>query len=178
MEDSILELIEAILNRRSVRKYKNKNIEDDKIMNLLKAAMYAPSARNYQPWHFIVISEREVLDKVPAVHPYAEMIYGAPLAILICGDRKLEPMDEYLAIDCAAAIQNILLTAHDLDLGAVWLGVYHRSERMRGLSELVGLPDNVIPVSLVVVGYPDENIEKPERFKKERIHYNSWNKKI
>jgi nitroreductase len=169
-----MEVMEAILNRRSIRKYIDKALEEDKVMTLLKAAMYSPSARNYQPWHFIVINEREILDKVPSVHPYAEMIYKAPLAILVCGDRKLEPMDEYLAINCAAATQNMLLTAHDMGLGAVWLGVYPRRERMKGLSKLVNLPEHIIPISLVVIGYPDEAKERPERFKKDRIHYNSW----
>jgi nitroreductase len=171
-----MELREAVLNRRSIRKYKEKKVEDEKIRSLLLAAMYAPSARNYQPWHFIVINDREILDRVPTVHPYAEMIYGATLAILVCGDRKLEPMDEYLAINCAAATQNMLLAAHDLGLGAVWLGVYPRKERMKGLSELAGLPEHVIPVSLVVAGYPDETKERPKRFKEERIYYNRWNK--
>jgi nitroreductase len=170
-----MEVMEAVLNRRSIRKYLDKAVEDDIVKTLLKAAMYAPSARNYQPWHFIVIDDREVLDRVPTVHPYAEMIYGAPLSILVCGDRKLEPMDEYLAINCSAATQNMLLTAHDLGLGAVWLGVYPRKERMKGLSKLVGLPEHVIPISLVVAGYPDEEIARPERFKEERIHYNLWN---
>ena len=121
-----MELREAVLNRRSIRKYEKKKVEDDKIKSILQAAMYSPSARNYQPWHFIVINDREILDRVPAVHPYADMIYGAPMAILVCGDRNLEPMDEYLAINCAAATQNMLLTAHDQGLGAVWLGVYPR----------------------------------------------------
>lgn len=169
-----METMEAIITRRSIRKYEKKAIEKEKVEQLLKAAMYAPSARNYQPWHYIVIDNREMLDKLAEVHPYGEMLKEAPLGILICGDINLEPTKEYIAVDCSAATQNLLLAAHDLDLGAVWLGVYPREERSKAISELLNLPENIIPVSLISVGYPAEKKAVPKRFRIERIHYNGW----
>lgn len=136
--------------------------------------MDAPSVRNLQPWHFIVIDDRKVLDIIPKIHPYAEMVYKAPLAILICGDKKLEKTVEYIGIDCAAATQNILLAAHNSGLGVVWLGVYPRKERMSGLSGLFELPDDIIPISLVSIGYPNESKVAEDRFSRERIHKNKW----
>jgi len=169
-----METLEAIITRRSIRKFKSKEIEEELIIKMLQAAMYAPSARNTQPWHFIVINDRKKLDEIPRLHPYADMCYEAPLAIMICGDLTLEKMEGYIAINCAAATQNLLLAAHDLGLGAVWLGVYPRKERMNALSKFFEIPENIIPVSLVAVGYPNESKSTPERFKPERIHYNKW----
>lgn len=169
-----METLQAILTRRSIRKFINKEIAEEYVIKLLEAAMYAPSARNTQPWHFIVISDRKLLDQIPHLHPYADMCYEAPLAIMVCGDLNLEKMEGYIAINCAAATQNILLVAHDLGLGAVWLGVYPRKERMEALSKFFNIPQNIIPVSLIAIGYPAESKTKPERFKPERIHYNKW----
>ena len=136
--------------------------------------MQAPSARNFQPWQFIVTTERNILDKIPKVHPYAEMMYQATLAILVCGDLNLEKSVEYCAVNCSAATQNILLAAHDCGLGAVWLGVYPREERIAGLKKLFNIPDDIIPISLIACGYPDEEFESEDRFKRERIHKNHW----
>ena len=136
--------------------------------------MQAPSARNFQPWQFIVTTERNILDKIPKVHPYAEMMYQATLAILVCGDLNLEKSVEYCAVNCSAATQNILLAAHDCGLGAVWLGVYPREERIAGLKKLFNIPDDIIPISLIACGYPDEELEAEDRFKRERIHKNHW----
>ena len=169
-----METLKAILTRRSIRKFTGKNIPEEIITKLLESAMYAPSARNTQPWHFIVINQRVILDKLPHVHPYAEMCYEASLAILVCGDINIENLEGYIAVNCAAATQNILLAAHDLGLGSVWLGVYPRKERMEPLSKLFNLPQNIIPVSLVALGYPNEQINMPGRFKLERIHFNKW----
>ena len=169
-----METIQSILTRRSIRKYETRMIEEQKIHQLLEAAMYAPSARNTQPWHFIVINEREMLNKIMKVHPYSKMLAEAPVAVLICGDKNREPNEGYLNTNCSAATQNLLLAAHDLGLGSVWLGVYPREERMKGISEIVGLPSSIIPISLVVLGYPKEVLEKPKRFLPERIHYNKW----
>lgn len=101
------------------------------------------------------------------------MCRQAPLAILVCGDNRIEKIEGYIALNCGAATQNILLCAHDLGLGAVWLGVYPRNERMNPIAKLFNLPENIIPISLVAIGYPAESKEQPDRFKEERIHYNS-----
>ena len=119
-------LIELIKTRRSIRKFAGKLLTNKEINLLLEAAMYAPSARNLQPWHFIVVTERTLLDKIMQAHPYAAMLNEAPLAIVVCADENIEKSEGYQAQDCAAATQNILLAAHAMELGSVWLGVFPR----------------------------------------------------
>jgi nitroreductase len=169
-----METLEVIRTRRSIRKFTSKTIEDETVNKLLEAAMYAPSARDTQSWHFIVINKKEFLHHIPKVHPHANMVYEAPLAILVCGDLSIEHITEYNAINCAAATENLLLAAHDLGLGGVWLGVYPRLERMEPLVKLFELPENIIPITLVALGYPNETYSTPQRFKKSRIHFNKW----
>ena len=166
--------LDAIYNRRSIRRYKQIQIEKAKVEELLKSAMYAPSARNMQPWQFIVVDDREMLDKLATAHPYAKMLYEAPLAILVCGDEKLDETAGYWIQDCSAATQNILLAAYELGLGTVWLGVYPREPRVNAMKELFQLPDHIHPITLIAIGYSDEEKERPDRFKPERIHYNKW----
>jgi nitroreductase len=122
----------------------------------------------------VVISRREILDRIPAFHPYSAMLREAPLALLVCGDRQVQPLEGYWVQDCSAATQNILLAAHALGLGAVWLGVYPREERMRGMCELLDLPREVTPLSLIALGWPDEKKEPADRFDPKKIHYNGW----
>lgn len=169
-----MELLEGIFTRRSIRKYTSKEVSEDKVELMLKAAMYAPSASNQQPWHFMVINNRQILEKIAEVHPYAKMLKQAQLAILVCGDTNLELSKDYWVVDCSAATQNILLAAHELGLGAVWLGIHPREERKKEIRNIFKLPENVQPMSLISIGYPAEEKEMPERFKPERIHYNAW----
>ncbi len=133
-----MDVLEAIFTRRSIRRFENRPVSPEIVEQLLKAAMYAPSARNTQSWHFVVITDRQLLDAVPTFHPYAAMIREAPLAILVCGDEQLEPRTAYWVENCSAATQNILLAAHGLGLGAVWLGIYPNSDRVEGMRRLVG----------------------------------------
>jgi len=169
-----MDALEAIFTRRSIRQYNNKEIESDKRHLLLKAAMQAPSARNFQPWQFIVIDERQILDQIPKFHPYSTMLHQAPLAIAVCGDQRIEENIGYLALNCAAATQNILIAAHAIGLGAVWLGIYPRTKRITNLRNLLKLPAHVIPISLIAVGYPAEEQPIMDRFQKKRIHINTW----
>jgi len=171
----IMDAIENLLTRRSIRKFADSPVDNDLVDKMLQAAMYAPSARNTMAWNFVVINKRELLDKLSVIHPHARMLKMAPLAILVCGDKKLEPSEAYLSINCSAATQNILLAAHALGLGSVWLGVYPRLERMEPIRDLLKLPAENMPVSLIAIGWPDEKISHPERYSKEKIHYNdSW----
>ena len=169
-----MDTIEAIHSRRSIRDYQEKSISQEIISKLLAAAMAAPSARNQQPWEFVVITNKEILEKIPGVNPYAKMAARSSLAILVCGNLELETSSGYWVIDCSAAIQNLLLSAHALGLGAVWTGTYPREERMEGYTKLFNLPDHIIPHSLIVIGYPKNQPVKQDRFKKDRIHYNGW----
>jgi nitroreductase len=169
-----MDLIRTILTRRSVRNFKQKAIPNELTKELIRAGMYAPSARNTQPWHFIVTDKREKLDALSEIHPYALMLKKATLAILVCGDLKLENSEYYIIQNCSAATQNILLAAHSLGLGSVWLGIQPRKERIKSMKDFFKLPDHIIPVSLIAVGYPDESVQMPERFKPERIKYDEW----
>lgn len=169
-----METLEALNTRRSIRKYKPQAVPEAMVEQILKAAMYAPTARNTKSNIFIVINKREVLDSICSVHPYAGMLKEAPLAIVVCGDRTLEKEDNYLCINGSAATQNILLAAHALGLGSVWLGVYGREDRMKGLKEVLNLPDTIVPVSAVAIGYPNETKTTEDRFDRNKIHYNGY----
>ena len=170
-----MELYEGLITRRSVRKYTGEKIDGGKIISLIKAGMYAPSARNKRPWHFIVIDDREVLKKIVKLHPYAAMLEEASHAIAVCGDEKLENGPGYYKLDCSAATQNILLAAHSMGLGAVWLGIEPRTERIKVISSILGLPEHVHPLSIVSVGVPVKiHSDIPDRFEREKIRFNRW----
>lgn len=169
-----METLQAILTRRSVRNFKPDPVSEEDIQDLLRAGMQAPSARNEQPWHFIVIDDREMLNAIPEFHAYARMLLEAPLAILVCSDRELEMKRASWLQDCSAATENILLAAHAKELGAVWLGIFPDAARVAGMKNLIGLPEQVRPVALVAVGYPTSQPEPVDRFKSERVHRNGW----
>jgi nitroreductase len=169
-----METLQAIKTRRSIRKFTSQKISDETIKKILEAAMYAPSARNTQSWHFILIDDRRILNELPKLHPYAEMMYEAQHAILVCGDLNMEKMVEYNGVNCSAATQNIMLAAHDLGIGSVWLGVYPRKERMEPLVKLFELPEHIVPMMLIPLGYSNEDFETPDRFHQDKIHSNKW----
>lgn len=164
----------AILNRKSIRKYKDMKISDNIVEDLLRAAMQAPSAGNGQPWEFVVLRDKEVMKKITEIHPYSKMLLNADVAIVVCGDESKEIFKGYWVQDCSAATENILLTAEDKGLGAVWLGVYPIEDRVVALQKLLNLPESVRPLSIIPVGYPDEEKNAVDRFNKERIHYDRW----
>ncbi|UCD33198.1 MAG: nitroreductase family protein [Desulfobacterales bacterium] len=173
-----METLEAIHTRRSIRKFKPQPVPKDLIHDILAAAMTAPSAGNQQPWQFVVITDRKILDRIPEINPYASMAKQAALAILICGDLSLEKFPGNWVLDCSAAVQNLLLAAHDKGLGAVWTGIYPDKQRMEDFQQLVGLPQHVVAHTLVPMGYPNQKLSREDRFKQERIHYNHWPTKV
>jgi nitroreductase len=166
--------LDTIHTRRSIRKYEDRPLSAEVVQKLLAAAMQAPSARNQQPWQFVVIDERPLLGQIGQMLSNARMAQQAPLAILICGDLHEETSPGYWVVDCAAAAENMLLAAHALGLGAVWTGVYPREERMATLSQLIGVPSHVIPHSLIVVGYAAEEVPPQDRYRPERVRQNHW----
>lgn len=169
-----MDAIEAILTRRSIRKYAAGPIPDEAVRTLLEAAMAAPSSKNRQPWAFVLLDDRSLLDAIPEFHPHAAMLRKAPLAILVCADTTRQPLEGYWLQDCAAATQNLLLAAHALGLGACWVGVQPRPEREAGLRRLLALPDFVRPVALVALGLPAETLGRADRFESSRVHHNGW----
>ncbi len=167
-------MLNEIRIRRSIRKYTDKPITDEKLENLLKAAMQAPSARNLQPWEFVVVRDKDILEKIPDFHPYSSMVPSAGAAILVCGNTDRQEMPGYIAQDCSASVQNLLLEAVNQGLGAVWLGVYPRTERIEGMAKLFRLPEHIIPVALISIGYPAENPAPEDRYDPEKVHYDTW----
>lgn len=170
-----MELFEGLLSRRSIRKYTGERINEEKIMSVIKAGMYAPSANNTRPWHFIIVDDREIMEKIMKVHPYSAMLSEASHAIIVCGDEKLQNGPGYYVLDCSAATQNVLLAAHALGLGAVWLGVEPKSDRKKAIKEILGLPGYIHPVSIISIGIPVKIPEKtPARFEQKKIRKNKW----
>ncbi len=170
-----MDALEALHTRRSVRKYRQDSpVSEELIQQIIAAAAMAPSAHNGQPWQFVVIDDRKLLDQIPKSCPHAAMVQHAPLAILICADPSLEKSPGYWPQDCAAAAENMLLAAHALGLGAVWCGVYPREPRMDGLRQLLGFPEDVIGHGLIVLGHPAEQPPSEERYREDRIHRNRW----
>ena len=167
--------MEAIFKRRSIRRYTDQAIEKEQIEKVLKAGMNAPSAGNEQPWQFLVIDDRKLLDRIPDFHPHSRMLYEAPVAIVVCGDMTKVKYKEYWPQDCSAATQNILLSIADLDLGGVWLGVYPREDRVRKLQDLFKMPDGIIPFSIIAMGHPSEKKPPKDIYEPSRIKWNYWN---
>ncbi len=165
---------EAILTRRSIRQYTEAPVSKELLEELVKSAMSAPSAQNRQPWHFVIIQDKKKLLEISQNHAHAAMAPKAQAAILICADSKIEETEGFWVQGCAAAMQNLLLAAHDQKLGAVWIGLYPRTERMKTFQKIFNLPQNIMPFSIAVLGHPNEKKAKEERFRKERLHYEKW----
>ncbi len=171
-------VLNNILERTSVRSYLDKSIEEDKIEKLLRAGMAAPTAVNKQPWHFVVVTDKSLLQKLAKANPYAEMVARAPLAIVVCGDMT-KALDgnarEFWVQDCSAASENILLAATGLGLGSVWTGTYPSEERCAAVSEVLGLPETLIPLNTIVIGYPDGEVTPKDKWQESNISYNMYN---
>jgi nitroreductase len=168
--------ISLFLSRRSIRKYHDKDIPSDIVEALLKAAMSAPSARATDPWRFIIVKEASTRAEIAKGLPNGAMLEQAPLGIVICGEiaKACDSQISYMLQDCSAAIENILLAAHALGLGACWLGVHPKEERMAHIVKTLNLPQGIIPVSCIAIGYPAESKEARTRYNTEFVHYEKW----
>ncbi len=169
-----MDVLEAIFTRRSVRKYTGEPVSEEALQTILRAGSYAPSAMNRQPWHFVVIRDRQMLETIPRYQPYTKMLPQAGCCVVVCGDKLRQPLVGFLAEDCSAVIQNMLLAAHALGLGAVWCGVYPVSLFTKALTKLLHLPDVIVPIGMVGIGHPAEQRDTPERFDPARIHSETW----
>lgn len=169
-------VIENIMTRTSIRQFTDQPVAKDTLDLLVKAGMAAPSAMNAQPWAFIVINEKEILDSLNVVKPWFNL-KTATAAIVVCGtvDKKEDgTINEYWVQDCSAATENILLAAHAYGLGAVWCGVYPAEETVAGVKRVLEIPENIIPLNVITLGYPAENPEPKDKYKVENIHYQKW----
>lgn len=170
------DVIDNIMTRTSIRQYTDNAIAADTLETILKAGFAAPSAMNKQPWEFIVVTERTMLDSLAAVHPYSRL-QSAAAAILVCGNMKKAIEGEgrgYWIQDCSAASENILLAAHAFGLGAVWCGVYPNNNVLPGVKEVLGLPEYITPLNIIALGFPAENPDPKDKWNPEAIHYQKW----
>ena len=170
------EKLSAIWGRRSIRAFSDAAIPDEIITDLLCAAMAAPSAAAKDPWRFVVVQDRAMLRRMAGALPYGRMLAGAGAGIVVCGDLAAanDGQLSYLLQDCSAAIENLLIAAHLLGLGACWLGVHPREPRMESLRSLLGVPAGVVPVSAIALGYPAEHKDPRTRFNPHHVHYERW----
>jgi nitroreductase len=166
------ELIQTILSRRSIRRYTDEPVGEADIRTLLEAAMAAPSASNRKPWQFIVVTERQTLDALAEAHPHGNMLFEATLCIVVCGD--LTEMERFWVQDCSAATENLLLAVTALGLGAVWLGVYPKQDRVTTVRPILGLPETITPLNLISIGHPAEEKEPRTQYDESRVHRERW----
>jgi nitroreductase len=170
----IMDVLEAINTRRSIRKFTGEVISDEEIKTILKAGFQAPSAHNRQPREFIVLKDKEILEAIPKFHQYTKMLPKAGCGIVVCGDMNVQPEFGFLVSDCSASLENILLAAHGLGLGAVWCGIYPIENLMESTSKLLNLPDNIVPIGLVAIGKKEQEVEPKDRYNESKVHYDRW----
>lgn len=171
-------MIETIFNRRSIRAFQDRPLDEQTIHTLLEAGMSGPSAVNARDWSFIVVTDREMLNRMADANGRpAEPLRGAALGILVCGDlkRTFVKAPDFWIVDCAIATQNIVLAAESLGLGSVWLGTWPHESRVAGQRQLFNLPEDIAPHSILAIGYPDETPSRPKiAWEDDRVHYGKW----
>lgn len=164
-------MLEAIKQRQSIRKYQNTPVETEKINSLLEAAMNAPTARNTQEWKFVVITNRQALNDMCNLSPYTTMMKEAPCAILVLADLEKAINKEYGLINCAAAIENLIIEAMHQELGTCWCGIAPVEERIEKFKEYFKLADNEYPIGVVAVGYSNEKKPLINNFDPKKVRY-------
>ncbi|HOT97654.1 MAG TPA: nitroreductase family protein [bacterium] len=171
-----MDALEMLFNRKSVRHFTGAAVSREALETLLRAGMAAPSAVNKQPWAFIAVTRRDILDRLAEGLPYAKMLDKAGAAIVVCGleEKANAGMREYVIIDCSAATENILLAAEALGLGAVWTAAYPRPEREAWVRTVLGLPENVVPLCVIPVGHPTGEDRPKDKFNPANIHWERW----
>lgn len=161
---------EAIFTRRSIRKYQDRPVEEEKIEKLLRAAMAAPSAMNQQPWEFYVVKNKEKIRELGDATPHSRCVSGAPLAIVVCQKTGPKPSPAFADVDCAIATENMLLMATELGLGTVWIGTCPVESRVEKVGEILSLPEGLKAFALIGVGYPAEEKGPVDRYDEKRVH--------
>ena len=171
-----MDTYDAILSRRSVRTYSQKPVEPELLVQIVRAAMYAPSARNNRPWEFIIVTDRELLDALSSIRPYWGMLKSAPAAIIVLRNviRYTSPTVAFSVQDCAAATENLLLAAQNTGLGCVWLGLHPLEEAQSKVREILENPDEISPFAVVSVGYPTMPSIPQDRFEPLKLHWQRY----
>ena len=171
-------VLENIHSRKSVRSFTSQPVSREQLDTLVRAAMAAPTGRDMRPWKFIVIDDRAVMDKLTEKLPYAKMLAQAQAATVVCGDMHIvdakgNPSSNW-TFDCSAATENLLLAAEAMGLGAVWTGVHPYADRLAIVTEVLGLPETIIPLNVIPIGYPKGNPQPKDKFNQDNIRYNGW----
>jgi len=176
MSATLDEKLGLIFERRSIRVYAPGDVSEEQVDKLLAAAMAAPSAAAKYPWRFVVVRNRQMLSGMAAALPHGQMLASAALGIVVCGDLEAahDRQLSYLLQDCSAAIENLLLAAHILGLGACWLGVHPREERVKAMRQMLALPKTVIPVACISLGHPGESKEPHAEYDRTSVHFEKW----
>ncbi|MDR3132758.1 MAG: nitroreductase family protein [Prevotellaceae bacterium] len=170
------DFLSVIDRRASVRAYTPETITPEQVECLLRAAMAAPSSKNRQPWHFVVVSHSAARQALSEQLPYARMLNEAPLSVVVCGDTDVHTGEAAISwvMDCSAAAENLLLAAAALELGAVWTGVYPYRERMDAVRKALALPENIVPLNVIAIGHPAKPPAPKDKWQPERVHYERW----
>ncbi|HQP04908.1 MAG TPA: nitroreductase family protein [Bacteroidales bacterium] len=175
--DSVIGALDIIHQRKSVRNFTGEQVDTALLTEIVKAGMAAPSARNLQPWAFIVVTDRILLDSLCAVLPYAKMLSTAGAAIVVCGDMNKAASNtktDYWVQDCSAATENILLATEALGLGGVWTAAFPYDERINPVRSVLNLPENLMPLNVIPIGHPTGEDKPKDKWKPENVHWNSF----
>lgn len=170
------EKLNIIFNRRSVRKFTPEKIDHQLIIDILHAAMAAPSANATDPWRFVVVENPDQLAKMADIFPYGKMLKSAAAAIIVCGDitKANRQMESYLLQDCSASVENILIAARALNIGSCWIGTHPNEDRMNGIREFLELPKEIIPVATIALGRAVEWPQARTRYQESFVHFEKW----
>jgi nitroreductase len=167
----------TIFQRKSVRHYQNKPLTREQLETLLRAGMAAPTAADKRPWAFLAIEDPTQLKVLAQILPFGKMLEKAGGAIVVCGlpSKSMPGIEsQYWIQDCSAASENILLAAEAMGLGGVWIGVYPVQERVTKLKQALKLPENVIPLNVLSLGYPTGEEKPKQKYLPANIHWNQW----
>lgn len=167
-------MLEDIFTRRSIRKFTGEEVDEKDLKLIIKAGFQAPSAHNLEPREFIIVKDKEKLEKISEVHKYAKMLPNAGLGIVVCGDTKIQDKLGYLVADCSASIENMLLATHSLGLGGVWTGIHPIEKLEDDIREILNIPKDIVPVGMVVVGHSNVEPKIIDRYNEEKIHKDKW----
>ena len=168
-------VLHNILQRKSVRAYTDRAVSHEQLDTLIRAAMAAPTGRDMRPWHFIVLEGRHQLSPLAEQLPYAKMLAEAQAAVVVCGDMSVTDKEDNPSrnwtFDCSAATENLLLQAEAMGLGAVWTGVYPYDERLEAVKQVLHLPDHLIPLNVIPIGYPKGDPQPKDKYDPAKVEY-------
>lgn len=169
-----MDALDAIMTRRSIRQFSDEPVTETEIDALLRAAMAAPSASNERPWRFVVVRQRDTLDRLSKATPFAKPLERAPVGIVVCADRREAKYPGFWVIDCAAAIENVLLAAHAIGLGGVWMGVHPIAPFAYAVRRVIGAPRHIAPHSLLAIGRPAKQAPPVDRYETDWVRQERW----